>query len=232
MWRHYATTAGLVVLAAVAVSAPVPKESVEQRLKRVFGEKVVPDGTSVEWDGDTLRIGVPDPPSGTPGMQTEVPKSPRTAREVKGDFTLTVKVRMPDPKDATDVNTWGGVYLMVGERDYVEYERYFEYKNAKGDVRGWGQMMANGVQKATFSNPLKPKDGPTDTAVIRLVRAGGTVTMHTDLGDGEWVGEAVANMTLPDTVTVGVYFGGRKGPHTAEFSEFTVTRAADKKSEK
>ena len=168
---------------------------------------------------------MPDLPSGKAGQQTEVPGSPRTAREVTGDFTLTVKVRMPAPEDGSDVNTWAGVYLMIDEKEYVEYERYFEYKNGKADWRGWGQMVTNNGQRASFSNNLKLNGNAVNTTVLRLVRAGDKVTMYTDVGDGKWGGEAVAKMALPDTVKVGVYLGGRKGPYTAEFEEFTLTPA-------
>lgn len=213
------------VLLSAALAAPVPKdlETAAQRLERLFGVPHTPDGTKVELAGNRLKIAVPALPAGRPG-EANVFASPHTARTVSGDFELTVAVTVDVPV-GNAVDSWAGVYVGFDDKKHFDYMRWLnDQPNRKGGGRGrgvWSQLC-----NPSQSNVVGHAEADVPTATMRIVRKGDTLTAHTKYGTDEWTQVVNVNAALPNEVVVGVYVGGRKGPLTAEFENFTVTKPA------
>jgi len=213
----------VLMFAALAVAAPVPKdfESKEKKLARLFGAPVAPNGTKIELERNTLRVSVPLLPAGKPG-ETGVYGSPRTARPVSGDFALTVRVTVSTPADVP-VDAWAGVYVGFDEKHHFDYMRWLNSdpnRQGAGRVRGVWSQLRNPNQ----SNTVGHAEQDVPTATLRIVRKGDELTAHAKYPAGEWTQEVKATVTLPKDVIVGVYVGGRKGPMTAAFEDFTVSK--------
>jgi hypothetical protein len=79
----------------VAFAAPVPKEDDAARMLRIYGTAHDPDeGTEFKPSGDTLRVVVPKEPR-LFKRWGNVCNAPRAWRDVRGDFTATVRVSFP-----------------------------------------------------------------------------------------------------------------------------------------
>ena len=225
--RRLIPFAALLLAASVAVPAPVPKdfETPAKRLERLFGKPDQPDGTKVELDGRILKVSVPHLPAGKPG-EAGVYASPRTARAVSGDFEFTVSVAVTTPADVP-VDAWAGVYVGFDEKGHFDYMRWLNSEpNRKGPVRGrgvWSQLVGAGKGQ---SNVVGHGEKDVPTATLRIVRRGDELTAHTKYLGGDWEQPVKATVALPKEVVVGVYVGGRKGPLTAEFADFNVSKPA------
>jgi regulation of enolase protein 1 (concanavalin A-like superfamily) len=213
-----------VLLAALAPAAPVPKdlETREKKLERLFGTPSQPDGAKVELDGTRLKVSVPHLPAGKPG-EAGVYGCPRTGRTVSGDFEFTCVVTVTTPADVP-VDAWAGVYVGFDDRHHFDFMRWLDTgRNRKGPgaARGvWSQVVTAKGQANVVGHG--EKDVPT--ATLRIVRKGDELTAHAKYPGGDWEQAVKATVALPKDVTVGVYVGGRKGPLTAEFEDFSVTK--------
>src|SRR5438093_620042 len=77
----------------VAVAAPVPKEVDAGRMRRSYGEAIDPDrDCKFEMLVEKLRLTIPGKPH---FVERKLGNAPRVAREVEGDFTITVRVTFP-----------------------------------------------------------------------------------------------------------------------------------------
>ncbi len=221
--RRLFPVAVLLVLAALAPAAPVPKdfETPAKKLERRFGTPDQPDGTKVELDGNRLKVSVPHLPAGKPG-EAGVYASPRTARAVSGDFEFTVSVTVTTPADVP-VDAWAGVYVGFDEKGHFDYMRWLDSTRKPGNRGVWSQLVGGGKGQANVVGHAE-KDVPT--ATFRVVRRGDELSAHTKYPGGDWEQPVKATVALPKEVVVGVYVGGRKGPLTAEYEDFTVTKPA------
>ena len=89
----------LLLLAPLAVAAPVPKNTARERIEKEFGKIVDPKGDcGFDVKGDSLTITMPadEVRDITKGVDT----APRVEREVTGDFVLTVTISAPLTKKA------------------------------------------------------------------------------------------------------------------------------------
>ena len=215
--------------ACVGLAAPVPKdiETPEKKIERLFGKSVVPGEGEVTVEGKTLRIRVAELPGGKPG-DSPLLSCPRTERIVTGEFELTVLTRLPEPKDAV-ADAWAGVFVRFGE-NYFEYMRYWMDQAPRPgfNIRGrgvWSQVRTKGLQSDLFSyGILTEAEKNVANAQIRVTRKDGQIVAETKHWKGDWGELANPTAATPDEVTVGVYVGGRKGPYTAEFEDFKVTK--------
>src|SRR5262245_23570907 len=86
----------ILVLACVpimAIAAPIPKEDDAVRIRRVYGETIDPDrDCKFEMTGEKLRLTIPGKQH---FVERKLYNAPRVAREIEGDFTLTVRVTFP-----------------------------------------------------------------------------------------------------------------------------------------
>src|SRR4051812_14203958 len=81
------------LVAGAALAAPVPKEDDAARMVRVYGIAEDPDkDTGFKPSGDTLHLILPQEKR-LLGWRTA--NAPRVWREVRGDFTVAVRVSFP-----------------------------------------------------------------------------------------------------------------------------------------
>src|SRR5438046_9849061 len=93
MRNAVALGSALSLFGLLAAAAPVPKETNEQQLARLFGTPVDPNkDCEFAFDGKklTVRVGKGDHALHTTGPRTG---APRTLREVEGDFTARSEER-------------------------------------------------------------------------------------------------------------------------------------------
>lgn len=213
----------LLVLGPTVVAAPVPKDLARETLEKLFGTPVEPKGCSVSLDKSekTLKLTAvpsPDQPEEKVG-QYHVLWSPRTGREVDGDFDVTVKITLPDQ---TDTTVTAGLYASYGEKDYVILGRTLRSGKGVKNVR-------SNMIKAVITDKLWNAQGgdwkvSPDEFSVRLTRKGKTITPY-NLIDGKWEAIVAADTThdWPGKAAVGVYVRAEKGEGTATFREFKLT---------
>jgi regulation of enolase protein 1 (concanavalin A-like superfamily) len=146
---------------------------------------------------------------------------------VAGDFDLTVKVTLPEPKEGP-FDAWAGVYLKFDSgRSYFEYTRGLTKGARKKEKEWcvWSQVLAVGQQDRVGQQDIKQHNKVKDveTATIRLTKRKGKLVAETDYGDGKWVDAAQPKYDFPDEVTIGLLVNGRQGAFTAEFEDFKLT---------
>jgi regulation of enolase protein 1 (concanavalin A-like superfamily) len=204
----------------------VPKAPRSERLKLLFGEPVDPDGDcKFVLDDRVLRIRVPggchllDPCS-------RLTNAPRAVRDVEGDFTAQVKVRlfMPAWPTVGTPNFHAGMVVWHDERTYYVVGRTISREGDKAQVGASGAALADGRQQFGWGAGGGGLDA--ETVIFRAVRTGNTVKLSM-CGDGQtWLEAPPATTNFPSKLAVGVYAGHNSGtPFLAEFEDFTVTPA-------
>lgn len=232
----------LVVLAGGAVAvAPVPKESDDARMLRLYGKPEDANGDcTFKLDGPRLRLVAA---KGLRGINNSrnLNTAPRALRDVSGDFTATLKiVRDVPPAGAGGASTdfivsgGGGLLLWGGMANHLRLSRS-HYPAAAANMAGGGNPTtynfrgaAAGAQLDDQSNDLdKQETGPV---TFKLVRAGQAVTASYTTNDKDWhTFEAVTLEELPATVKVGVYAAHNfDKPLEIVFEPLAVTPGAKK----
>lgn len=121
--------AGLLVAPALVVAAPVPKDETG-RIARVYGTIHDPDkGAEFRNVGDTLILGVPLAPRLFAPFE-KIANGPRVWRDVRGNFTVTVRVSFPirpkipeKHKDAAIARASGGLVVWLNQDSYLTFTR-------------------------------------------------------------------------------------------------------------
>lgn len=127
----------ILLLPAVALAAPVPKQTEKEKIEAKFGKIVDPKGDSkFALDGDALKITLPanetrghdyeGDPRRRPKALTKTTTAPRVEQEVDGDFTATVRVAITlDPKATPIRDEYQWTFLAGGiEVAWAEHEWY------------------------------------------------------------------------------------------------------------
>jgi hypothetical protein len=220
--RHVALTL-LIAVSPVALAAPVPKQFTNENVVKLFGTPVQPKDCSITFDKaeNTLTLtAVPSPDQPKEGAgESHALWSPRTAREVDGDFEVTVKITLPDQ---TDTVVTAGLYASYGEKDYVILGRTLESGNGRKNKR-------ESVIKSVITDKLWNAQGgewkvTPDEFRVRLTKKGRTITPYR-LIDDKWAEWPRADTThdWPGKGAVGVFVRSSKGEGTATFREFKLT---------
>jgi len=213
----------LIIVTSLAVAAPVPKQLTNNDVVKLFGTPTEPKGCSISFDRDAKTLTLtavpsPDQPDKDAG-EYHVLWSPRTGREVDGDFDVTVKITLPDQSDTSVI---AGLYASYGEKDFVILGRTLE--SGGGVMNRRGNTVKSFISGKIWNSQGGKLIGPEEFGV-RLTRKGKTITPYR-LIDGKW--EAiVATATThdwPGTGTVGVYVRSLKGEGTATFRDFKLTQ--------
>lgn len=214
--------ASLLPLLAHAAPVPKPKETPPQKLARLFGAATLPDDTcKAELAGDVLRLtgGGTDHvwQAGAEGM-----KIPFVGREVRGDFTLTVRVKAVDLPDGGSVTGVAGLFLMADATTTLDHSLYLTGNRDQANRRGWLRITATGNQIHTKEDPNAAYQA--DELLLKVVRDGAKVTASVSADGKEWADIDTQEMALDKAVTAGVFVAHTGGPFAAEFREFTVTK--------
>lgn len=226
--------AAALVLAAslVAAAAPVPKETAEQKLARVFGTPVDPNkDCTFDFDGNklTIKAGKGDHALHVAQMRMA---APRTLKEVEGDFVAEVKASAEHPTAAKPALASRnflfhsqGLLLWADDKNYIRFEQarmdaldgtvtnYVSYELFKG-----GEWSRAGSTQDGELDPAKPTR-------FRLARKGAAVTGAFSTDDGKtWTDLPALALDLKAKAQVGVVANHNTDtPFTATFEDFTVT---------
>ncbi len=231
----------VVVLGAVlslfgplTAAAPVPKETSEQQLARLFGTPVDPNkDCAFAFDGKklTVRAGKGDHAMSTGGRTA----APRTLREVEGDFTVEVTAapgeRPPEAKPAMagrGLKFYSqGLLLWVGDGTFIRFEHaHVDRLNGKVDTYASWELFTDG--EWTRAGSLA--DGALDDAKptrLRLARKGNAVRgAWSQDGGTTWKELEALNLDLKAKVRVGVIVNhNTDSPYSATFEGFSITPA-------
>jgi regulation of enolase protein 1 (concanavalin A-like superfamily) len=219
----------LLVLPALTVAAPVPKGTEADRLRRLFGTPVDPDGEcKFLLDGARLRITVPNSPHMLdPGRR--VTNAPRTAREVEGDFTATVTARLIQPARGAGQPVFEvGLVVWHDEQNFAKIGRSLRFQGEGVQIGGTGAGTVAGRQQ--FGWGMGGAGYDTENVALRATRTGNTIKMAISKDGKHWIAMPAVTDAYPAKVTVGVYVAHSGGvPFTGEFEDFTVTPAKPEK---
>ena len=200
-------------LVLASMAAPVPPESEAQRIVRLWGEVLDPDkGSTISMpDRGKLRLlAGPGPRGINPAYQLN--NAPRTLREVKGDFTATVRIVKDAPAEGVTragsnflLAGGGGMLLWVSDEMHLRLGRS-QWPSENGSqpkttysLRG----VVNGddmdvSQKTVNAFEFKP-------VTLKLKRAGNTLQASYSFDEKTWEKYEPLEAELPETVKLGVY---------------------------
>ena len=184
----------LFALPLMALAAPVPKETDQAKLAKLFGTPVDPakdckftlDGTKL-----TITAGKGDHDL---SVQNKAMDAPRVLKEIDGDFEMTVKVSADYPKGAKAgteraplVFYGAGLLVWDDEKHYVRLEKAYVDRLDGTPTYTYGswELFAGGEWKRQGSRSDFTFD-TADTAHFKLARKGGTFTASISKDGKEW----------------------------------------------
>jgi hypothetical protein len=219
--------AAMGLLATAALAAPVPKETEAEKIRRLFGKVVDSDkDCTLSLDGSVLRIRVPDRPHVlTP--QRGVLNAPRTIREVEGDFTATVKIRIlkPSSVDQPPSRFQAGLVILGDSTTLVHHSRQLDTIQSPPRLSGIHALILNGRQ--TRSGGSGGGIFTAETATFRITRSREKVRLAASSDGKTWHNMPEFAVPLPDKVAVGVYAAqAGTSAFTAEFEDFVLVKTA------
>ena len=230
-------TAVLLVLASLAVAAPVPKESEAEKIKKAFGEIVDPDkDCKFKLDGEKLVLTMPggkrydywdEKLPGKPSEQEKpITNCPRVLREAEGDFVITVRVTAALPKDPEAAE---GKMAEAGAGLFIMNDKQRVWRSGMHDFAMPGKdrnlmaIIPGSHGPAGFQLTAgKPGAG----LYVRMKRQAGKLSPEFS-GDGKkWQGGITMTVDKEEKVKVGVYgFSNSKADTTVTFENFSVEAA-------
>ena len=218
----------------LALSAPLPKQTEQERIHQRFGTLVDPDkDCQIELvDGQILRIRVPGRAHSF-HLTPEKPNAPRVLRTVAGDFVLQVRVALSYDQDATtDLSDWpglvgAGLLILDGTTSRVEirhlHERLFNNPwriSAEYDLRGPDVDRGGSTPRPLDSKPV----------YLRMTRRGNRITADWSPDGRGWLPMHPNPLDLPLSRQVQVGFHviqNTKKPIVAEFDQYQIRKLSD-----
>ncbi len=223
------------VLPAFAVAAPVPKAS-DERLRQLFGEPTDPDkDCKFELDGKKLRITVPATAHRL-DADHKLGNAPRVVREVTGDFSAQVRVRLvpsevPSPPAGQASPVFNAGLLVAADAEGFAYHGYSRIVTTRREFfqLGSGVRLDTGF-RTSIGGGVPNNEAPLGALILRVVRTGGKLRMDswTEVQPDKWPTLHTQDVNFPKTVTVGLFAAhNAKFPFTAEFDDFSIRPLKD-----
>lgn len=234
---------------ALALAAPVPKPTETQKIEAKFGKVVDPKGDSkFALNGDKLTITLPanetrqfghtsDPDE--PENQAKFKKTntcPRVEFETKGDFVLTVRVKLTlDAKAKTAGKredmafVAAGVQAMSGENDWHSFGP--AHYTSEGSVRRDYTFEAPGMFSEGVGVVIAAQDQQPDEVWVKLTRVQNTLNYSTST-DGKSFAVQFSSAKCPKDDTIRLALVAQHSSDTAHavtFDEFKVEPYGKKK---
>lgn len=237
--RNAVALGSVLSLVGLLAAAPVPKETSEQLLARMYGTPVDPNkDCEFALDGKKLvvRVGKRDH-----GLHTTGPRlaAPRALREVEGDFTAEVTATPGKRPDGAKPAVEGrgltfhsqGLLLWVDEKTFVRFEHAcVDRLNGMVTIYASWELFKDGewVRGGNTNDGLLDDGKPTR---FRLTRKGNEVRGAWSQDDGKtWKELEALTLDLKAKVKVGVIVNhNTDSPYSATFEGFSVTPAANPK---
>jgi regulation of enolase protein 1 (concanavalin A-like superfamily) len=222
----------LLLVPMVAVAAPVPKETAEQKLAKLFGTPVDPKkDCEFKLDGTKLTLKVGKGDHALHAHQNRM-AAPRTLREADGDFTVEATVSAEHPKEANPIVPnrnflfhSQGLLFWVSDKTYIRFEQARIVNPGQEPV---GYASYELFRDGEWTRAGTSEDGvldPTKPASFRLTRKGNSVTGSWSQDAGKtWKELPALELDLKAKVHVGVVANhNTDAPFTATFEDFTIT---------
>lgn len=239
MRNAVALGSALSLFGLLVTAAPIPKETNEQQLVRMFGTPVDPNkDCEFSLDGKklTVKVGKGDHALTTAGNRTA---APRTLREVEGDFTAEVTAapgkRPEGAKPALENRKFlfhsQGLLLWVDEKTFVRFEHaHLDQLNGMESTYASWELFKDGE----WIRGGKLADGELDDSKptrFRLTRKGDELRGAWSQDGGKtWKELEALTLDLKAKVRVGVIVNhNTDSPFSATFEGFSITPAADDK---
>jgi regulation of enolase protein 1 (concanavalin A-like superfamily) len=222
-----ALVAGL-LLTPVLVAAPVPKDEAG-RITRLYGTVHDPDrGTEFRNVGNTLRVSVPPEPR-LLGPWCKVVSAPRVWREVRGDFTVTVRVTFPirspvPPKheDVPESRASGGVVVWTDAENFMTVTRDERATSDEEPGEFFRAEMSNGGVAGGFAAYSATKG----SGYLRVQRKDKNLESSFSTDGKKWRPLCLYGVEWGDRVKVGVVAENSfKAPFDVAFDEYAITFA-------
>lgn len=231
------------LLMALAVAAPVPKESDAQKLAR-WGAAVLTDRRDdIRWKDERLVVNIP---KGTREFEPAAPRdatAPRTEQVVTGDFDLSVRVLAQTKTAVTTEKVQAAVAsgLYVRSKDaaclcYREWGALTSDPGADTDTVSFRWQAGDGaggkpVELWSFGDPY---GNGKKALLMRIARKDGKLRVYHGCENIEGVTwretDRQPDLTLPDEVTVGVFVRQTVNQDTtAAFADFKLSGKAVQK---
>jgi hypothetical protein len=220
------------LLPAVVLASPVPKETEAEKIRRLFGTPADPDkDCRFELDGDKLILRTPEA-GHVFGFGTGIGNAPRVTRTVEGDFVATVRIRMspsrPPKPGGSRMLFQTGLYLAETDTTFVYNARAVE--DQRGVIRRTGRHGAWLGGNQQFSGSSGGGAFDPETTFLRITRTGGKLMFGASADGKGWHIFMGPVVNYPDKLTLGLFAANPGGlPFTAEFDQFTITTPADGK---
>lgn len=225
----------VLLLASAAAAAPVPNNAAEtEKITKLFGTPVDSDkDCRFRLDGEKLTITVPDKPHDLDPPLGAV-SAPRTARDLKGDFVVRVKVVCKPPDNPNPADGKAGEYtaglVLYGDKEHAVRMDIARRVVANGPGESQVQTRTWQVGASSGSATSDGRATPTTPLWLRITRRGNTVSSAYSHDGENW--NTFSNHTgeLPAALKVGVMAAHSCDTgFTATFEGFAVEPLADGK---
>ena len=221
----------LVGVVGIASAAPLPRERDDDKIMRLFGQKVDPAKDSrFQLNEGRLSIRTGETPHLIAPNATDGPSAPRTARTVEGDFTAEVRIHFPfptdlDPKRAANNEMIGlvGLYLANSPTELVVHG--WSLHDQQGNFRRAGKHDGYLQGRGQFGGSSAGGAFDNKSTYFRITRTGNIIKFaaRANVNDN-WHEFNVPNANFGQRLTVGVFVSNPGTlPIQAEFEEFRVT---------
>jgi len=195
--------------APLALAAPVPRETQDEKLRRLYGTPEDPDKLcTFALEGNRLRLTAA---KGLRGLNPSrgLVNAPRTLKPVTGDFVATLRVVEDAPATGTDRDSeaytpsgGGGLLLWVDADNHLRLSRS-QWVGGGGSPTTYNLRGAVGGNELGHVHNLNTLD--TKPITFRLTRTRGTLSSAYRHDGGAWQSFKDVEVDLPQTVKIGVY---------------------------
>jgi hypothetical protein len=221
-----ALTAGL-LLTPVLLAAPVPKDGAV-RMNRAYGTPHDPDkGAEFRPVGDALRVALPHTPR-LLGPWCGVVNAPRVWREVRGDFTATVRVSFPvRPRlpakhdDVPESRAGGGLVVWLDADNFLTVTR--DERECAGEPGEFYRLeMRDGGKAKGYAEYTDPRQA----GYLRARRTGKQIEGSYSTDGKKWKVLALCDAEWAEHLKVGVVAeNSYKAPFDLTFDEYALAPA-------
>ncbi len=213
------------LMTPVLAAAPIPKDEAG-RITRVYGTVHDPDrGAEFRNAGDTLHVSVPL------GPRLFVPfkgihNAPRVWREVRGNFTVSVKVSFPirpatpaRHTDAAAARAGSGLIVWLDHESYLTLTR----DERESDGKPGEYFRSEWCQKDSCRGSAD-YCAPGRSGYLRVERWEKGLNCSYSLDGKKWTALGSYGIEWGEVLKVGVIAeNGYKAPFEAAFDEYTLT---------
>jgi regulation of enolase protein 1 (concanavalin A-like superfamily) len=215
------------LLTPVLMAAPVPREDDVGRMHRIYGTTHDPDdGAEFRPSGNTLRIVVPHEPR-LLSPWSKMFNAPRVWREVRGDFTATVRVSFPirsaiprKHEEVSESRSGGGLVVWLDEQNLLTVTR--DEHEFEGEP---GEFFRSELRNEGSATGYSKYSAPTQSGYVRAERTEKQFVGSYSTDGKTWKRLDSYELEWGESTRVGVVAeNSYKAPFEIVFDEYVLTR--------